>query len=156
MIPQKPIKKERKRASKRSRLVVPVIVVLVLISIIAVICVGAPFGRPSETAEINRDVEANKEEILAETTTVNAGETYTVPEDGIYKIEVHGGRGGSNSVNPYVYGSVGSKATGYVRAYEGNQIEIRNLPGRCELRGIRTQKVSRYRRQWMCSVYGSW
>jgi len=92
MIPQKPIKKERKRASKRSRLVVPVIVVLVLISIIAVICVGAPFGRPSETAELNRDIETNKEEILAE--TVQAGQTYTVPEDGIYKIELHGGKGG--------------------------------------------------------------
>ena len=70
----------------------PLIVVCVLISIIAVI--RAPFGRPSETAELNRDVEANKEEILAETTTVQAGETYTVPEDGIYKIELHGGHGG--------------------------------------------------------------
>ena len=72
----------------------PLIVVLVLINIIAVICVGAPFGRPSETAEINRDVEPNKEEILAEKTTVQVGETYTVPEDGIYKIELHGGKGG--------------------------------------------------------------
>ena len=45
----------------------PLIVVLVLISIIAVICVGAPFGRPQENAEISKDVEANKEEILAET-----------------------------------------------------------------------------------------
>ena len=70
----------------------PLIVVCVLISIIAVI--RAPFGRPSETAELNRDVEANKEEILAETTTVQAGETYTVPKDGIYKIELHGGKGG--------------------------------------------------------------
>ena len=59
--------------------------------IIAVICVGAPFGRPSEIAELNRDVEPNKEEILAE--TVQAGQTYTVPEDGIYKIELHGGKG---------------------------------------------------------------
>ena len=62
-----------------------------LINIIAVICVGAPFGRPSETAELNRDVEPNKEEILAE--TIQAGKTYTVPEDGIYKIELHGGKG---------------------------------------------------------------
>ena len=71
----------------------PLIVVLVLISIIAVICVGAPFGRPQENAEISKDVETNKEEILAE--TVQAGETYTVPEDGIYKIELHGGHGGA-------------------------------------------------------------
>ena len=80
----------------------PLIVVLALISIIAVICVGAPFERPSETAELNRDVEANKEEILAETTTVQAGETYTVPEDGIYKIELHGGHGGIPSRVPSV------------------------------------------------------
>ena len=72
----------------------PLIVVLVLISIIAVICVGAPFGRPSETAELNKNIEANKEEILAETTKVYAGGTYTVLEDGIYKIELHGGKGG--------------------------------------------------------------
>ena len=78
---------------KRTRAIVPLIVVLVLINIIAVICVGAPFGRPSETAELNRDIETNKEEILAE--TVQAGETYTVPEDGIYKIELHGGHGGA-------------------------------------------------------------
>ena len=78
----------------------PLIVVLVLINIIAVICVGAPFGRPSEIAELNRDVEPNKEEILAE--TVQAGQTYTVPEDGIYKIELHGGHGGIPSRVPSV------------------------------------------------------
>ena len=81
--------------NKRTYRYMPLIVVLVLINIIAVICVGAPFGRPSETAELNRDIETNKEEILAETTTVQAGETYTVPEDGIYKIELHGGHGGA-------------------------------------------------------------
>ena len=98
MIPQKSNKKERKikTGSKRSRLVAPLIVVLVLISIIAVICVGAPFGRPSETAELNRDVEPNKEEILAETTTIYADsidDYYIVRTDGIYKIELHGGNG---------------------------------------------------------------
>ena len=82
---------KNKNIRKRTRIIVPLIVVLVLINIIAVICVGAPFGRPSEIAELNRDVEPNKEEILAE--TVQAGQTYTVPEDGIYKIELHGGKG---------------------------------------------------------------
>ena len=77
--------------NKRTYRYMPLIIVLVLINIIAVICVGAPFGRPSETAELNRDIETNKEEILAE--TVQAGQTYTVPEDGIYKIELHGGKG---------------------------------------------------------------
>ena len=84
---------KKKNIGIRTRVIVPLIVVLILISIVAVICVGAPFGRPSETAEINRDIETNKEEILAETKTVQAGETYTVPEDGIYKIELHGGKG---------------------------------------------------------------
>ena len=77
--------------NKRTYRYMPLFVVLVLINIIAVICVGAPFGRPQENAEISKDVETNKEEILAE--TVQAGETYTVPEDGIYKIELHGGKG---------------------------------------------------------------
>ena len=79
--------------NKRTYRYMPLIIVLVLINIIAVICVGAPFGRPQENAEISKDVETNKEEILAE--TVQAGETYTVPEDGIYKIELHGGHGGA-------------------------------------------------------------
>ena len=83
---------KKKNIGIRTRVIVPLIVVLILISIVAVICVGAPFGRPSETAGINRDIETNKEEILAE--TVQAGQTYTVPEDGIYKIELHGGKGG--------------------------------------------------------------
>ncbi len=70
----------------------PLIVVLLLICVIAVICVIAPFGRPSETAELNKDIDTNEEEISA-ATTVNAGETYTVSSDGIYKIELHGGHG---------------------------------------------------------------
>ena len=86
-------KKENRRI--RTRVIVPLIVVLVLINIIAVVCVGAPFRRPSETAELNRDIEPNKEEILAKTTTVQVGGTYIVPKDGIYKIELHGGKGGS-------------------------------------------------------------
>ena len=69
----------------------PLIVVLVLISIIAVICVGEPFGRPAETAELNKNIDTNKEKISAE--TVQTGETYTVPTNGIYKIELHGGHG---------------------------------------------------------------
>ena len=88
---------KKKNIGIRTRVIVPLIVVLILISIVAVICVGAHFGRPSETAEINGDVEANKEEILAETKTLQAGETYTVPEDGVYTIELHGGKGGAPS-----------------------------------------------------------
>ena len=85
----------------------------VLISIIAVICVGAPFGRPTETAELNKNIDENGEQILAaETTTVNAGQTYTVPKDGIYKIELHGGHG-----DDYLSGrgTSGDKFTGYIK-----------------------------------------
>jgi len=94
MTPQKTNKKERKTGSKRSHLVVPLIVISMLICIIVAIILGSGIGRTQENTEIGKDVEPNKEEILAETTTVQAGETYTVPEDGIYKIELHGGRGG--------------------------------------------------------------
>ena len=83
--------------NKRTYRYMPLIIVLVLINIIAVICVGAPFGRPQENTEIGKDVEPNKEEILAETKTLQAGETYTVPEDGVYTIELHGGKGGAPS-----------------------------------------------------------
>ena len=92
---------KKKNIGIRTRVIVPLIVVLILISIVAVICVGAPFGRPSETAEINRDIDINKEEILAETTTVNAGGTYIVPANGIYKIEIYGGKGGASNRNKW-------------------------------------------------------
>ena len=95
MTPQKTNKKERKTGSKRSRLVVPLIVISMLICIIATIILGSGIGRTQENTEIGKDVEPNKEEILAETKTVQAGETYTVPEDGVYKIELHGGKGGA-------------------------------------------------------------
>ena len=108
---QKPIKKERKRASKRSHLVVPLIVISMLICIIATIILGSGIGRTQENTEIGKDVEPNKEEILAE--TVQAGETYTVPEDGVYKIELHGGHGQARVDGSE--GGNGSKVTGYVR-----------------------------------------
>ena len=81
MTPQKTNKKERKTGSKRSRLVVPLIVISMLICIIATIILGSGIGRTQENTEIGKDVEA--------------GETYTVPEDGVYKIELHGGKGGA-------------------------------------------------------------
>ena len=105
---------------KRTRIIVPLIVMLVLICIIAVICVGEPFGRPSETAEINRNVEQNEGQILAETTTLTTGQTYTVPEDGLYKIEMYGGNGANLKLKDgtIIPGYKGKKATFHVRLYE--------------------------------------
>ena len=85
----------------------------VLISIIAIIYVGAPFGRPSETAELNKNIDKSEEQISAATaTTVNAGDTYTVPQDGIYKIELHGGHGEGVG---QATGKRGGKVTGYIK-----------------------------------------
>ena len=79
-----PIENNNKIKNRRTQIVVPLIVVLLLICVIAVICVIAPFGRPSETAELNKDIDTNEEEILAATgdvaaTTVgtNVKATYT-------------------------------------------------------------------------------
>ena len=105
----------------------PLIVMFVLISIIAAICVGAPFGRPSETAELNKNIDKNGEQISAATaTTVNAGQTYTVPETGIYKIELHGGHGVG------VYGAVGGrggKVTGYIMLSTNDKLETDSREG---------------------------
>ena len=38
---------------------------LVLICVIVAICVGAPFGRPQETAELDKNIDKNEEEIFA-------------------------------------------------------------------------------------------
>ena len=89
---------KKKNIMIRTRVIVPLIVVLVLISIIAVICVGAPFGRPQETAELNKNIDTNKEKISAATdiaaTSIgtNVKATFTV-STGEIKITP----GGSNS-----------------------------------------------------------
>ena len=70
----------------------PLIVMLILITIISTILeVANSIKHQTEIAEINRDIETKKEEILAE--TVQAGQSYTVPENGVYKIELNGGHG---------------------------------------------------------------
>ena len=100
----------------------------VLISIIAIIYVGAPFGRPPETAELNKNIDKNEEQISAATaTTVNAGDTYTVPKDGIYKIELHGGHG-ENHVE--AEGGKGSKVIGYKKLSTGNILTTEVYIGR--------------------------
>lgn len=96
---------------------VPLIVILILICIIpTIILVGANSVRPSETAELNKDIEQQEEQISAETTTVQAGDTYTVPKTGLYKIELHGGKAADFVTSlGSAPGWKGAKVTGYVK-----------------------------------------
>ena len=87
----------------------------------------APFGRPQETAELDKNIDKNEEEIWAATsTTVNAGGTYTAQKEGIYKIELHGGKGASGDKSE---GGKGGKVTGYVKLNKGELLTLENLPG---------------------------
>ena len=63
---QKPIKKERKRASKRSHLVVPLIVISMIICVIAVIAIGIFLTKNNENAQI-AEIEPEEEKISAAT-----------------------------------------------------------------------------------------
>ena len=72
MIPNQQNQKERKSETgsktKKARLIVPLIVVLMLICVITIIyLVGAHSVRPTETAELNKDVEQKEEHISAAT-----------------------------------------------------------------------------------------
>ena len=77
--------------------------------------------QPTETAEIEKQEESEEEKISAETVTVNAGDSYTVPKDGIYKIELHGGTTEDFKItdDTIISGSKGSKVTGYKRLKKG-------------------------------------
>ena len=113
--------------NKKTHILVPLIAMLVIISTIVAICVGAPFGRPSETANLNKNVDNNEEEIWAATsTTVNPGGTYTAQKEGIYKIELHGGKGASGDKSE---GGKGDKVIGYVKLNKDDILTFENLPG---------------------------
>ena len=88
MIPNQQNQKERKpeTGSKRklARLIIPLIVMLMLICIIAICVVGAHSVHPTETAELNKDVEQEEEhisaavDIAATSIGTNAKATFTV------------------------------------------------------------------------------
>ena len=107
----------------KGKKIVPLIVMFTLICVIAIVCVWVSFGRPSEIAEIGGDKNAETEQILA--TTVQAGETYTVPKTETYKIELYGGKGKDRDLK----GSNGSKVTGYIRLVEGTILTVENYSG---------------------------
>lgn len=106
---------------------VTLIIILILICVVPtiVLVVGQAIGRPQETAELNKEVEQQEEQISAATTTVNAGDTYTVPKTGVYKIELRGGdSGGFDSVSGWVDGLYASKISGFIRLNQNDKIEL--------------------------------
>lgn len=104
----------------------PLIVIFILISVIATIFVVMSFWHPQEIADVDKDIEPEEEKISA--VTVQAGETYTIDKTGIYKIELHGGKGQGLVVNKSL-GNKGSKVTGYLKLNEGDVIYTKTLPG---------------------------
>ncbi len=118
MIPKKQNTKERKSkaGNKKKNIIVPLISVLMLISIICTIASGINLNNNAnkQIAEI----EPNKEQISAETITLNAGEEYIIPEDGKYKIELHGGSSSRHS---------GSKVMREVVLHSGDRLEAINI-----------------------------
>ena len=107
----------------------PLIVVLMLICIIpTIMLVGAHNVRPSETAELNKNIEQQEEQISAETKTVQAGDTYTVPTTGIYKIELHGGKAADIVTSSgTISGYKGCKVAGYVKLRSGVLLDTQDL-----------------------------
>ena len=97
---------------KRTRIIVPLIVVLMLISIICTIASGINLNNNNTNKQI-AEVEPDTEEILAD--TVTAGNEYRVTADGLYKIELHGGKSD-------LRGNKGSKVTGYMWLGNGDTL----------------------------------
>ena len=77
--------------------------------------------QPTETAEIEKQEDTNEEKISAETVTVNAGDSYTVPKDGIYEIELHGGKSADIEINrETILGNKGGRVSGILKLNKGN------------------------------------
>ena len=119
--------------NKRTYILMPLIFMLILTIIIpTIIYVGKNIiQQPTETAEIEKQEDTNEEKISAETVTVNAGDSYTVPKDGIYKIELHGGKSADIELTDgtIIPGNKGSKVTGYVSLSKGKLLHIVSLEG---------------------------
>lgn len=124
---QKTNKEEYPMNKIRKGRFVPLIIILILICVVpTILLVGVHIVRPQETAELNKNVEQQEEKIEAATTTVQAGQTYTVPKTGLYKIELHGGK--SNGFVG-VSGLNGSKITGYISMEKGTILSATSVTG---------------------------
>ena len=110
----------------------PLIVMLILTIIIpTIIYVAKNVIQPTETAEIEKQEESDEEKISAASVRVEAGDSYTVPKDGIYKIELHGGKSEDIELTDgtIIPGNKGSKVTGYVRLNEGENLRATVMNG---------------------------
>lgn len=106
--------------NKKTHIIVPIIAMLILISFITTIVVGIHLTN-NNNQQI-AEVENGEEEILAETTTIEREGTYTVPKDGIYRINVAGGRGANN-------GGYGKLIEVYVNLNKNSELEFVSIDG---------------------------
>ena len=148
----------------------PLIFMLILTIIIpTVIYIGKNIiQQPTETAEIEKQEDTNEEKISAASVTVKAGRSYTIPKDGIYKIELHGGKSADIKLTngTIISGNKGSKVTGYVdllkgdilsasleKAVEENRIEGKSLAGANGITLIGSKGVLGYVSRWTWFKY---
>ena len=129
MIPNQQNQKERKPETgskmKKAHVIIPLIIVLMLMCIIPtiILILGVAFDRPTETAELDKNVEQGEEISAA---IVASKGTITIEEDAIYLIKLHGGAGASGVVNAgkdneyALDGYDGSLTTGYVYLSRGD------------------------------------
>lgn len=103
--------------NKKTHIIVPIIAMLILISFITTIVVGIHLtnNNNQQIAEVKNE----EEEIKAAESIrlIGEGGTYTAPRDGIYRIELHGGRGGNE-------GNHGDMVTGFVSLKENSVLDI--------------------------------
>ena len=87
--------------------------------------------QPTETAEIEKQEESDEEKISAASVKVEAGDSYTIPKDGIYKIELHGGKSEDIKLKDgtIMLGNKGSKVTGYISLRKGNVLKCSRRSG---------------------------
>ena len=87
--------------------------------------------QPTETAEIEKQEDTNEEKISAASVRVEAGDSYTVPKDGIYKIALHGGKSADIELEDgtIISGNKGSKVTGYASLGAGDVLSSEILFG---------------------------
>ena len=118
--------------NRRTYILMPLIVMLVLICVIAICVVGAHRVRPTETAELDKNVEQG-EEIKA--AAVQANKDITIEETGIYLIKLHGGSGtirvanaGKDNEEEW-YGNPGSLTIGYVHLERGDVLTTKSHTG---------------------------
>ena len=100
----------------------PLIVVLVIISIISVITIGIHLtNNKNQQIADNGNNQEEKMQAAIVTETLQSGKTLTVGTTGIYKVELHAGRGLDLGT---AKGGAGSKVTGYIWLNNGDKLGL--------------------------------